>query len=172
MTYRNVKDLQRKLLLTTGGVLVVVGISGWKFWNDMKSVMASASAMVKGDDDDDDDNNVNKHRNAEVGAVVMKRVLVRRRLDDPPDAPGEVVESHLLGTINQDTLGDTHVKPPKEETSSVSSIAASLPMNTKVIIFGSMVAAFVVFNVFGFKALRKNPAWSARAAAPPLEKKD
>jgi hypothetical protein len=146
----NVKSLQKKLLLVTAGVSVVVGVSGALIWKDLKK---ATEALVQRSSA-----GLPSLSSSQEGKVLVKRVLIRRKIDASPDDLGEVIEEHLMATFPYD--GTT--RPPEVATTSpkktpaAKEMANKLTMNQKIGLFGGLVAVFVGFNAWAIPKLRRS----------------
>lgn len=151
----NVKSLQRKLLFVGGGVAVLVGAAGWRLWSGMKSGLENRVAQLSQEVHE----STESIHSEESGVVVVTRVLVRRRKDDPSDE-GQVVSEQRLATLpvsSMKTMVDNNVKRDVEANESKNFVSSlkSLPMGQRVAMFAALVGAFVGLNALAVPRLRK-----------------
>ena len=152
-----VRSLQRKLLLVTAGVSTVVGVAGYKMYAEMRAVADALKDRTTG--------TAEVPQEGEERLVVVKRVLVRRLKDDPSDQ-GEIVETHLLGSLNEKVLSEKKHEDQENAPKRIGgSLADSLTMTQKKAFFGSLVFVFVAFNFWAIPMIRRRTAGSQATAA-------
>ena len=153
----SVKSLQRKLLLVSGGISVVVGVSGFFIWRNMKRVTEELSLRTTVDPPSSDQSD----------RVVIKRVLVRRREDASPDDLGEVLEEHVLGSFQEGSQFKPSMSAPRKKSFDAKEAAKQLSFEQKVGVFGTLVALFVGFNLWAIPKLRRGLGASSSSACFP-----
>jgi preprotein translocase subunit SecF len=157
-----VRSLQRKLLLVTAGVSAVVGVAGYKMYSEMRAVAEALKERTTGTAD--------VPKAGDERQVVVKRVLVRRIKDDPNDA-GEIVETQLLGSLNEDALSKKKNEKQQSAPERVGGgLADDLTMTQKKAIFGGLVFVFVAFNFWAIPLIRRRTAGPQASSAATVSK--
>ncbi len=144
----NVRALQRRLLLVSGGVAAAVGVAGLLLWRNYqeaaRKLLVAQTRRIEGGDGGGSD------------AVVVKRVLVRRRVGAGPEEMGEVLEEHVISRRSIGAVESvSDITRPRASSGGVRDLAQQLSMGQKVAIFGSLVAAFVGFNAWAIPKMRR-----------------
>jgi hypothetical protein len=154
----NVRALQRRLLLVSGGVVTAVGVTGYVVWRNFqqaaRKLLEAQTRKIEGASDGSDG------AGGARDEVVVKRVLVRRRVGAGPDELGEVLEEHVIGRRSVGATAETASSLPDEPRATTASgglreRAKQLSMPQKVTVFGSLVAVFVGFNLWVLPKMRR-----------------
>ncbi len=137
-----VQSLSRALIGTTAAVALGVGLAGYGVWRDLRSRVNTLLADARPKED------------AAVPdqQVVVTRVLLRRP-EGHASEPWEVVETQPLGRRAMAAQGEPdqqqqQQQQPEQRPKGLLQQAKGLPMATKVVVFGALVAGFVGFNAW------------------------